>query len=93
MSAEEREATEKKKRAGSRKGDQHIGNTGVAKKARKESHVPPLRDYDDLSVEEVEKKARGLSKKEIRYLRDYEKRHENRKTLVEALDHKLEDGS
>jgi hypothetical protein len=40
-------------------------------------------------VEEVEKKAKGLSKDDIQSLLDYEKQHKNRKTLVEALDRKV----
>jgi len=32
------------------------------------------------------KKAKGLSEREIRQVRDYEKRHKNRKTLIESLD-------
>jgi hypothetical protein len=49
----------------------------------------PLKNYDDLGVEQVEKKAKDSSKDEIRDLLDYEKQHKNRKTLVEALDRKL----
>jgi hypothetical protein len=42
-----------------------------------------------FGVEEVEKKAKGLSKDEIQDLLDYEKQHKNCKTLVEALDREL----
>jgi hypothetical protein len=85
MSEEEKEEAEHQKREGSKKGQQHVPNTEEAKQARKEAALP-LKDYDDLGVEEVEKKAKGLSKNEIRDLLDYEKQHKNRKTLVEALD-------
>lgn len=88
MSEEEKEETERKKREGSRKGQQYVANTDEAKQARKEATLP-LEDYDDLGVEEVEKKAKGLSKNDIQNLLDYEKQHKNRKTLVEALDRKL----
>ena len=60
-----------------------------ASQARKQAAALPLKDYDDLDVEEVEKKAKGLSKDEIRELLDCEKLHKNRKTLVHALDRKL----
>ena len=86
MSDEEKQETEKKKREGSRHGEQYVANTGEAKQARKVSQGPPLKGYDDLSVEDVERKAKGLSKEEIWELRDYEKRHKNRKTLVESLE-------
>jgi hypothetical protein len=88
MSEEERNETEQKKREGSKQGQQYVANTGEAKQARKQAALP-LNDYDDLGVEEVEKKAQGLSKEEIQDLLDYEKQHKNRKTLVEALDRKL----
>ena len=88
MSDEEKRETEKKKREGSRRGRQHVANTDEAKQARKGSQAPPLQDYDDLSVEDVERKVKGLSKEEIREVLDYEKRHKNRKTLTESLDRK-----
>ena len=89
MSDEEKKETEEKKREGSKQGQQHVANTQEAKQARKGSQAPPLKDYDDLSVEDVENKVRGLSKEEVRKLLDYEKRHENRKTLVESLSRKV----
>jgi hypothetical protein len=89
MSDEEKRETENKKREGSRQGQQHVANTDEAKQARKGSQAPPLKDYDGLSVEEVEKKAQGFSKREVRELLDYEKRHKNRKTLIESLDSKV----
>ena len=89
MSEEEKGETERNKREGSKQGQQYVPNTEEAKQARKEAAALPLKDYDDLGVEEVERKAKGLSKSEIRDLLDYEKQHKNRKTLVEALDRKL----
>jgi hypothetical protein len=89
MSEEEREETDKKKREGSKKGQQYVSNTQEAKQARKEAAALPLEGYDDLGVEDVKKKAKGLSKDDIQDLLDYEKQHKNRKTLVEALDRKL----
>jgi len=89
MSEGEREETERSKREGSKKGRQYVSNTDEAKQARQEAAALPLKNYDDLGVEQVEKKAKDLSKDEIRDLLDYEKQHKNRKTLVEALDRKL----
>src|SRR5215203_558550 len=89
MSEEEKEETERKKREGSKQGQQYVSNTDGARQARKEAAALPLKGYDDLGVEEVEKQAKGLSKYEIQDLLDYEKQHKNRKTLVEALDRKL----
>jgi hypothetical protein len=89
MSDEEKEKTDEKKREGSKKGQQHVSNTGKAKQARKGSQAPPLKSYGDLSVAEVEKKIKDLSKDEIRRARDYEKNNKNRKTLLETLDGKM----
>ena len=89
MNEEEKEETERKKREGSKQDQQYVSNTDEAKQARKEAATLPLKGYDDLGVEEVEKKAKGLSKDEIQDLLAYEKQHKNRKTLVEALEGKL----
>src|ERR671916_708334 len=70
MSDEEKRETEEKKREGSKQGQQHIANTQEAKQARKGSQASPLKDYDDLSVEDVENKVRGFSKEEVQELLD-----------------------
>jgi len=88
MSEEEKEETEKKKREGSKKGQQHVPNTGEAKQARKDAEVP-LKKYDDLTVDEIKKKLRGLSKNDVEAVRDYEKKNANRKTLLETLDARI----
>src|SRR5829696_1468369 len=53
MSEEEKEETERKKREGSKQGQQHVANTDEAKQARKEAAALPLNHYDDLNIEEV----------------------------------------
>jgi hypothetical protein len=88
MSEEEKEETEEKKREGSKEGRQHVANTDEAKQARKDAQVP-LKNYDDLSVGEIEKKIQGLSKDDIEAVRDYEKNNQNRKTLLETLDARI----
>ena len=87
MSEQEKEETEKKKREGSKKGQQHVSNTDEAKQARKDAEAP-LKDYDDLSVDAVKSKVQGLSKNDIEAVRAYEKNNKNRKTLLETLDGK-----
>jgi hypothetical protein len=89
MSEEEKEETERKKREGSKQGQQHVENTDEAKRARKEAALP-LKDYDDLNIEEIRQKVQGLSRDDIETLLDYEKNHVNRKTLVETLEGRLE---
>ena len=89
MSEEEKEDTDRKKRERSKDGQQYVFNTDEARQARQEAAALPLNDYDALSVREVEKKIKGLSKVDIEMLLAYEKDHEDRKTLVEALQAKL----
>ena len=88
MSDEEKRETEKRKREGSKQGQQYVANTEKARQARKGSQAP-LKNYDGLSVDDVKTKIKGLSREEIREVRDYEKRHKNRKTLVESLERKV----
>src|SRR4028119_896312 len=88
LSEEEKRETEQKKREGSKRGEQHVANTEEARQARKGSQAPPLKGYNDLSVDEVEKKVQGMSTEEIRQVRNYEKGHKNRNTLIESLDRK-----
>jgi len=89
MSEKEKEETERKKREGSKQGQQYVENTDEAKQARKEAAALPLNGYDDLNIEEVQKKIQGLSTDDIETLLDYEKNHANRKTLVETLESRL----
>jgi uncharacterized protein (TIGR02271 family) len=53
----------------------------------------PLEGYDVLTVEKVKKKIGGLSEEELKKIRSYEKKHKNRKTLVEQLDRKIKEAS
>ena len=94
MDEEEKRETEQKKREGSRQGQQYVGNTEEAQQARREAQKDlPLNGYDDLSVDEVKTKVQGLSTEETEETLNYEKRHENRKTLVEHLEGRVKDGS
>ena len=49
----------------------------------------PIRNYDDLTVEQISKQLDNLSAAEIREVRAYEKQHKNRETLIEQFDRKL----
>lgn len=94
MSEEEKRETEQKKREGSRQGQQYVDNTEEAREARHEAQKDlPLNDYDNLNVDEVETKVQGLSSEDVEKILSYEKQHENRKTLVEHLEGKIENGS
>lgn len=70
------------------------GETQEAKEKDKEGKSPdrnlPIEDYQHLTVDEVEAKLEGLDKGEIEQIRDYEKEHKNRKTLIEALEREID---
>jgi hypothetical protein len=89
MSEEEKRATERQKREGSREGRQYVHNTEEAKKARKDAEALPIGNYDDLSVKEIKKELDGLSEKQLEKVREYEKANGKRKTLLEALDRQM----
>jgi hypothetical protein len=91
MSAEEAESTNQRKREASREGKQFVENTGSAKQARQQSLAPPLAGYDELTVGEIERRIKGLSYAEAERIREYERRHKARKTLLKSLDGMLED--
>ena len=92
MSEEEKEETEKKKREGSRRGEQYVPNTTGAREARKEARGDgePVEGYDGMNVGEVKEELDGLSGGDIEKVRSYEKGHKGRKTLLEWLDRKIE---
>ena len=49
----------------------------------------PIKDYDELSAAQVQDKLEGLSAAQLRKLRDYERRHANRKTVLDRIERKL----
>ena len=95
LSPEEREATEKAKREGSKEGEQYVANTEAAKEARKEASAngQPIEGYDDMNVEEIKDEIDDLSEGDLKKVKSYEEDHKNRKTLLEQLDRKVEDDS
>jgi hypothetical protein len=46
-------------------------------------------DYDGLSVEEVSKRIEGLPTEQLKKVREFEKNHKNRETLIEQIDRKI----
>ena len=71
---------------------------GETKEARAEDRAGtspdrdlPIARYDQMTVDQVVAKLDGLSEAEARRVRAYEKGHQNRATLLEQLDRRLED--
>jgi Protein of unknown function (DUF2795) len=51
----------------------------------------PIDRYDELTVDEVTSRLEGLDPEELQAVRSYEGEHKNRKTLLKAVDRRLEE--
>jgi len=49
----------------------------------------PIADYDDLAAAQITSRLDDLTPAELRKVRDYERRHGNRKTVLSAVERKL----
>jgi len=49
----------------------------------------PIAGYDDMNVSEISDKLDGLSEDQLKRVREYERRHKNRDTLIEQIDRKI----
>ena len=49
----------------------------------------PVSGYDEMTASQVNKRLAGLSPPELRRVREYEARHANRKSVLEAIDRAL----
>jgi chromosome segregation ATPase len=49
----------------------------------------PIEDFEDLTVPELTRRLAGLSHLELRAIEDYERRHKNRKTLIERIERRI----
>lgn len=49
----------------------------------------PILGYDELTAGQVGERLRGLTPPQLRKVRDYERRHANRKTVLEAIEKAL----
>ena len=59
------------------------------KRSRRSTANLPIADYDELSAAAVQDRLQGLTPAELRKLRDYERRHANRKTVLDAIEKRL----
>jgi predicted nuclease with RNAse H fold len=46
-------------------------------------------DYEGLTVEEVSERIEGLPTEQLKKVREFEKKHKNRETLIEQIDRKI----
>ncbi len=49
----------------------------------------PIGDYDDLTAAQITSRLDGLTPAELRKVRDYERRHGNRKSVLSTVEKKL----
>lgn len=69
------------------------GETNEARSEDKEGKSPdqglPVKNYDGLTVDAVVARMNKLSPDQIKEIREYERQHKNRETLLEQIDRKL----
>ena len=75
------------------------GTDKVLRQTEKAAHEAELRsavfsalgttDYDGLSVEEVSRRIEGLPSEQLKKVREFEKDHKNRETLIAQIDRKI----
>jgi hypothetical protein len=58
-------------------------------RSRRSTTGLPIANYDELSAAAVQARLDGLTPAELRKLRDYERRHANRKTVLDPIERKL----
>jgi hypothetical protein len=86
MTPEERAATDRRKREGSRRGRDRVPNTEPAKQARKAASAEHV---DDMTVREAVRFVKDLPAAQLRTARDRERATKARKTLLERIDAEL----
>ena len=61
----------------------------VQEAGRRAQGQPPIKDYDELSVQELSERLDDLSVEEIEEVKEYERRNQNRQTLLKQMDQKI----
>jgi hypothetical protein len=65
------------------------GRRSRRRRSRRPASNLPIEGYDDLSAPQVQDRLDGLTTADLRKLRDYERRHANRKTVLDRIERKL----
>jgi hypothetical protein len=90
LSPQEKRATDRAKREGSRRGEQHVANTpGAARAGRAARAGEPLPGYDGMTVQDVVGRLDGLDVDVVRSLLAYEREHKGRSTLLRRVERRL----
>ena len=96
LSESEKRATDRQKRDESRKGRQFVANTPSAKAAGRaardhDDDAEPFAGYAESSAKELVKQIGNLDADGLRRVREYEKKHANRKTVLQRIERALTD--
>jgi len=69
------------------------GPLARADRVRRKARVPgfPITAYDQLTIRQIDGRLQELTRAQLRKVRDYERRHKARKSLLRSLDRKLQD--
>jgi polyhydroxyalkanoate synthesis regulator phasin len=82
-------ATSVARRASSKPADRMLRGVDRARRATGVGPAFPILSYDDLTAAQVADRLEDLSPAELRKVRDYERRHGNRKSVLAAIESKL----
>jgi polyhydroxyalkanoate synthesis regulator phasin len=63
-----------------------VRTADAARRTVTNTDSPPLADYDRLTARQVQSRLGSLRPAQLRQLHDYERRHANRKTVLEAIE-------
>ncbi len=86
LSPQERAATDRRKREGSRRGRDRVPNTEAARRARRAASAEHV---DDMTARDAVRFLKGLPAADLRAARDRERATKGRKTLLERIDAEL----
>jgi len=82
-------AANRARKAAARAADPLIAQADRARRAAGVGPSFPVTGYDDLTAAQVQARLGDLTPAELRKVRDYERRHANRKSVLSAIESKL----
>ena len=83
------DATTRARREAVKQGDPLLAQADRARRAVGIGPTFPITGFDDLTVAQVQSRLTDLSPAELRKVRDYERRHANRKTVLNSVEERL----
>ena len=83
------DATTKARKRAADAADPLIAQADRARRAAGVGPSFPITGYEDLSAAQIQSRLGGLTPAELRKVRDYESRHANRKSVLNAINSKL----